>query len=117
MQIAFKSLLKQTRPGQHLKSETLKSYKRDLKIFPGNVLQSYIDQTKDTRRNETKLFISFEKPHKPVGVKTISRWNKEPLKTAGVNVEHYQRHSLRSARASAAKSNGAIISNLLLAGG
>ena len=44
-----------------------------------------------------KLSISFLKPHKPVGVKTISRWIKESLKTAGVNVEHYQGHSLRSA--------------------
>ena len=39
------------------------------------------------------------------------------LKTAGVNVEHYQGHSLCSASASAAKSNGANISDLLLAGG
>ena len=38
------------------------------------------------------------------------------LKTAGVNVEHYQGHSLCSASASAAKSNGANISDLLLAG-
>ena len=97
IQIAFPSLLKQTRPGKNLKPATLKSYNTDLKICPVNVLQSYIDKTKDIRRNETKLFISFLKPHKPVGVKTISRWIKESLKTAGVNVEHYQGHSLRSA--------------------
>ena len=94
IQIAFPSLLKQTRPGKHLKPATLKSYKTDLKICPVNVLQSYIDKTKDIRRNETKLFISFLKPHKPVGVKTISRWIKESLKTAGVNVKHCQEHSL-----------------------
>ena len=46
-----------------------------------------------------------------------SRWFKESLKKAGVNVEHYQGHSLRSAVASAAKPNGANISDLLLAGG
>ena len=82
-----------------------------------NVLQSYIDKTKDIQRSETKLFISFFKPHQPVGVKTISRWIKEALKTAGVNIEHYQGHSLRSPSASAAKSNGANIYDLLLAGG
>ena len=82
-----------------------------------NVLQSYIDKTKDFRRNETKLFIIFLKTHKPVGVKTLSRWIKESLKTADVNVDHYQRHSLSSAAASAAKSNGANISHLFLAGG
>ena len=76
-----------------------------------NVLQSYIDKSKDIRRNETKLFISFSKPHNPVGVKTIFRWIKESLKTAGVNVEHYQGHSLRSAGASAAKFNCAKISD------
>ena len=117
IEIAFPSLLKQTWPGKHLKPITLKSYKTDLKICPVNVLQSYIDKTKDFRRNETKLFIIFLKTHKPVGVKTLSRWIKESLKTADVNVDHYQRHSLSSAAASAAKSNGANISHLFLAGG
>ena len=116
IQIAFPSLLKQNRPSKPLKPETLKPYKIDLEVCAINVLQSYIDKTKDIRRNETKLFISFLKPHKPVGVKTISRWIKESLKTAGVYVEHYQGHSLR-AGASAAKFNGANISDLLLAGG
>ena len=116
-QIAFPSLLKQTQPGKHLKPATLKSYNIDLKLCPENVLQSYIDKTKDNWRSKTKLFISFLKPHKPVGVKTISRWIKESLKTTGVNVEHYQGHSLHSASASAVKSNCANISNLLLAGG
>ena len=64
-----------------------------------------------------KFFISFLKPHNLVGVKTISRWIKESLKTAGVNAKHYQEHSLLSGGASAAKSNGTNISNLLLAGG
>ena len=83
----------------------MKSYNADL------------DKTKDIRRSETKLFFSVLKPHRPVGVKTISRWIKESLKTAGVNVEHYQGHSLRSASASAGKSNTANISDLSLAGG
>ena len=56
IQIAFPSLLKQTGPGKHLKPATLKSYKTDLKTCPVNVLQSYIDKTKDIRGNETKLF-------------------------------------------------------------
>ena len=86
--IAFPSLLKQARPGKHLKPATLKYYNTDLKICPVNVLQPYIDRTKDIRRSKTKLFISFLKPHKPVGLKTISRWIKESLKTAGVNAEH-----------------------------
>ena len=114
IQIAFPSLLKQTRPGKHLKLVTLKSYKTDLKICPVNVLQSYNYKTKDIRRIETKFFISFLNPHNLVEVKKISRWIKEFLKTAVANVKHYQKHSLRSGGASAAKSN---ISNLLLTGG
>ena len=117
IQTVFTSLLKQTWPGKHLKPALLKSYKTDLKICPINVLQSYINKTKYIWQNETNLFISFLKPNKPVGVKTISWWIKESLKTAGVNVEHYQGHSLRSAGASAAKSNGGNISDLLLTGG
>ena len=96
----------------------MNSYKTDLMICPVNALQSHINKSKDIRRNETfKLFISFLKPHKPVGVKTISRWIKEALKTPSVNVEYYQGHSLRSAGTSVAKPNGADISDLLLAGG
>ena len=87
IQIAFPYLLKQTRPDKHFKPAILKSCNTDL------------DKTKDIRRSETKLFFSVLKPHKPVGVKTISRWIKESLKTAGVNVEHYQGNSLRSASA------------------
>ena len=70
-----------------------------------------LEKSQDIWRNETKLFISFLKPHNPVGVKTIFRWIKESLKTAGVNVEHYQGHSLRIAGASAAKFNCAKISD------
>ena len=37
IQVAFPSLLKQTRPGKHLKPVTLKSDKTDWKISPVNV--------------------------------------------------------------------------------
>ena len=37
IQVGFPSLLKQTRPGKHLKPVTLKSDKTDLKISPVNV--------------------------------------------------------------------------------
>ena len=67
IQIAFPSLLKQTRPGKHSKPVTLKSYETRLKICPVNVLESCINKTKYIRKNETKLFISFLKPHIPVG--------------------------------------------------
>ena len=111
IQIAFPSLLKQTRPGKHLKLVTLKSYKTDLKICPVNALQSYIYKT------ISLIFISFLKPHTLVGVKAISRWIKESLKTGGVIVKHYQEYSLPGGGASAAKSNDTNISKLLLAGG
>ena len=45
IQIAFPSLLKQTRPGKHSKPVTLKSYEIHLKICPVNALQSYINKT------------------------------------------------------------------------
>ena len=61
IQIAFPSLLK------HSKLVTLESYEIHLKICPVNALQSYINKTKYIRKNETKLFISFLKPHIPVG--------------------------------------------------
>ena len=104
--IAFPSVLKHSRPGRHLKPVILKLYLVDTKICPVEVLRTYLKATKEIRKNETKLLISFLKPHSAVTVKTISRWIKISLKEAGIDTNTFQGHSLRS---SSSSKHGTII--------
>ena len=73
--------------------------------------------TKELRKSETKLLISFLKPHSAITVKTILRWIKISLKEAGIDTNTFQGHSLHSSSSSKAKLNGANITQILSAGG
>lgn len=59
---------------EHIKTSTPRSpytridiaaYEPDSTICPLSCLKAYINKTKDLRNNETKLFISYVRPHKP----------------------------------------------------
>ena len=115
--IAFLSVLKHSRPGRLLKAVILKRYLADTKICPVEVLHTYLKATKEIRKNETKLLISFLKPHSAVTVKTILKWIKIYLKEAGIDINTFQGHSLCSSSSSKAKLNGANIIQILNAGG
>ena len=115
--IAFPSVLKHSRPARHLKPVVLKRYLADTKICPVEVLHTYLKATKELRKSETKLLISFLKPHSAVTVKTISRWIKTSIKEAGIDTNTFQGHILCSSSSSKAKLNGANITHILSAGG
>ena len=115
--IAFPSVLKHSRPGRHLKPVNLKCYLADTKIYPVEVLHTYLKAAKEIRQSETKLLIRLLKPHSAVTVKTKSRWIKISLKEAGIDINTFQGHSLRSSSSSKAKLNGANIIQILNAGG
>ena len=110
-------MLKHSRPGRHLKLAILKRYLADTKICPVEVLHTYLKATKELRKSETKLLISFLKPRSAVTVKTISRWIKTSLKEASIDTNNFQGHSLRSSSSSKTKLNGANITQILNAGG
>ena len=44
-----------------------------------------------------KLFLSYDRPHKPVSRDTISRWTKETLRRCGIDTKVFTAHSTRSA--------------------
>ena len=117
IQLAFPSVLKHSKPGRQLKPVSLKCYLVDTKMCPVEVLDTYLKATKEIRKSETKLLISFSKPHNAVTVKTISRWIKTSLKEAGIDSNTFQGHSLCSSSSSKAKLNGANITQILNAGG
>ena len=75
----------------------------------------YIDKTNQVRGNETKLFLSFIKPHKAVTSSTIARWLRTVLEQAGINTEIFRAHSIRGASASAAARGGVTLEDILKA--
>ena len=49
-------------------------------------------------RGDSKLFfVSYVKPHKSVTARTLARWVKEILTTAGIDPVIWQPHSVRAA--------------------
>ena len=78
------------------------AYEPDSTLCPLSCLKAYINKTKDLRNNETNLFISYVRPHKPVSRDTISRWTKETLRLCGIDTKVFTAHSTRSASVSKA---------------
>ena len=94
---------KNSRPGHHLKPIPITSYQLDKKLYPVELINTYLDKTASIRGEESKLTISFKKPHKRITPKTISRWFKTSLKLADIDTDVYKGHSIHSAASSAAK--------------
>jgi len=72
----IKELLKTTRPDSHYGVEESAAYEKEsLRVIA--CLREYIDRTKTLRGSNTKLLISFCKPHNAVNTSTVGRWLKE----------------------------------------
>lgn len=96
---------------EHIKSSTPRSpltkidiaaYEPDNRICPLICLQAYIKQTKVLRNTESKLFISYVRPHKPVTTDTISRWTRKTLRLSRIDAKVFTAHSTRSVSVSKA---------------
>lgn len=94
------NLVKQSRPGKDQPVLILPKYV-DNKLCVVHTLDTYLDRTKLLRSNN-KLFISTIKPHQEAAKDTISRWVKETMTLAGIDISMYSAHSTRSASSSAA---------------
>ena len=69
------------------------------------------------RDSETRLLISFCKPHKSVSTDTVSRWIKSVITAAGVDTTRYKSHSTRAASTSSAARAGVPVDNILSCAG
>ena len=69
------------------------------------VVQAYIDWTEGLRRESTDkpLFIALKKPHAGVTASNISRWLKEVMQRAAIDIEVFKLHSTHCASVSVAK--------------
>lgn len=107
-------LLKQSRPGVNNQFMHFKAYPVDKRLDVYFVLKEYLKRTESLRvENESKLLISYVKPHKAVTKDTVSRWVKIVLIRSGIDIQKYGPHSIRAASTSKAHDNGVPLKDIL----
>lgn len=110
--------LKTTRPGKQLASIELLAYPTDDSICVVSHLEQYIARAKPVRAShDTKLLISYAKPHKPVSNSTVGKWAKRVLKDSGIDTGAFSGNSARPASTSYGAQSGLTLAEILKAGG
>lgn len=102
VKIVIGDLLKTSDNKKHLGEINLSRYDEDTDLCVMNALTHYLQRTEHLRALETKLFITTQRPHKPVSRDTIGRWLKSVMKQAGIDVSIFKPHSMRAASTNAA---------------
>lgn len=94
-------LLKLSRRGCH-QGELVFSSFSDESLCVVRIIRVYLEHTRVIRGSEKSLFIGLQRSHKAVSKDTVTRWVKSALVRAGVYVDVFKPHSVRSASVSAA---------------
>lgn len=92
-------ILKTSRPGHHI-SVKFSKFSEDINLCPVTCLLHYLSRTKNLR-SHSQLFISLNRPHRPITTQTLSRWISLTLHSAGI-AHHFSAHSTRGASTSKA---------------
>ena len=108
--------LKTTRPGKHLAPIEIRSFTSDPRLCPVTHLKHYISTT-CALRHDTRLLISYTRPHKPVTNSTVARWVRSTLQEAGIDVNVFSAHSSRAASTSYSVNAKLPLQDILKAGG
>ena len=114
--ITILNKLKHTRAGHHQDPLDLLSYPQDKDICVVEHLKEYIRKTESIRNQESKLLISYIKPHKAVSKDTVARWVKQVLRAAGID-SMYIAHSSRAASTSYCRSQGLYLNEIMKSAG
>ena len=77
--------LKQSRPGYHNPHLKLVPFE-DPSLCVVTTCKEYLKRTKSLRGNQSKLFISYVKPFKEVSRDTLTRWVRQVMAQAGLDV-------------------------------
>ena len=80
-------------------------------------LEEYMERTSSLRGDKKKLFISFQKPHGEVSRSTLSRWIKDVLYEAGIDIDVFKAHSTRAAASSRARQDNVNVDDILKTAG
>ena len=68
------------------------------------------------KEDVTKFFVTHGKPHHPASKDTLARWVKSMMREAGIIVDIFTPHSIRSASSSKAFQNGMSVKGVLKRG-
>ena len=107
--ISLHEKLKQTKPGRHLEPTELLSFPEDKELC---VVQ-HLRECKD----HSQLLLSYVKPFKQVARDTVSKWVKQVLQSAGIDITKYSAHSCRPASTSSVKVKGLNIAEIMKCAG
>ena len=80
-------------------------------------LKEYLQRTKQLREDHSQLLISYVKLFKPVSKDTISRWVKQVLESAGIDINKYSAHTSRAASTSSCKAKGLSLAVIMQSAG
>ena len=94
--------IKTSKPGASAPIILIKQYPNNAKICPLRTLRDYLSRTNLLRGGVSQLFISFQKPYKPVTRQTISRGVNTVMTDAGLDTTRFRPHSTRAASTSKA---------------
>ena len=115
--ISFHEKLKQTKSGRHLTPIELLAFPEDKELCVVQHLREYIHRTDPLRKDHSQLLLSYVKPFKPVARDTVSRWVKQVLQSAGIDITKYSAHSCRPASTSSVKVKGLNIAEIMKCAG
>lgn len=109
--------------GKPRKSQRKGSLKRlkfrrftDNQLCPVHHMSGYLEKTRSlVARDCNSLFVSYTRPHNPVGASTIGKWIKSTLEKLGVDTTTFAAHSTRGAATSEAFARGTPIEDILAA--
>jgi len=99
-------VLKHTKPGRHQQPVEFLAFEQDPSLCIVLHIKEYLRRTSTHRDNQSKLLLSYVKPFKPISKDTLSRWVKETLLQAGIDIKTFSAHSTRAASTSTAEAKG-----------
>ena len=109
-------LTKTKRPSKPQLTLTVHNYPHEQLLDVVSCLRLYLTKTKGFRKDTNqkhRLFLSLNKPYKPVVACTIARWLKTLMEKAGVDTSIFKAHSTRAASTSKAKKQGVSTSQIV----
>jgi len=105
IEIFISTNVKTSKPGRSQPCILLVKYPHDEKLCVVATFLEYLLRTESYRLHD-QLLLSLEAPHNEVTTQTISRWLKQLLAEANVDVSMYKAHSFRHASTSKAYQEG-----------
>ena len=114
---AIGDLIKTSRPGNHLQDLTFLAYAPDRRLCVHTVLTEYLQRTLLLRGKETRLFITLRPPHNAISRDTLSRWIKDTMEAAGIDLKMFKPHSVRAASTSHVSSGKLPLQTILKTAG